>query len=233
MVWIALNMGILGSLHCIGMCGPLSMMSLASRKNPGKLYLFSNALIYQLGRTMSYMMLGLVIGLIGTTFAIAGVQKLLSVLLGVFLIFIALSVSKWFSRLEQLTFFKEWNAYIMSLLGKYMAATQDKSIAVLGLLNGLIPCGLVYFALATAVAMPSIQDSIIFMMFFGLGTTPLMLAFSIFGNGLRLKFKLSYAKLLPIIAIFTGAILIWRGLELQVPENLQLLLSMKHPQMCH
>lgn len=233
MFWLALNMGLVGSLHCIGMCGPLSILGLSGKKNSSRVGILADTIFYQLGRTLSYSMLGLIFGIIGSSFAIAGMQKIVSIFFGLALVILAVTASNWLNKLEGLAFLRRWNNFIMNSLHHYLSKMGGKNIGVVGILNGLIPCGLVYFALATSMALDKISDSILFMFVFGLGTIPLMAAVTWFGLGFRQKIKFSYQKLLPILAFSTGLILLWRGFEIKVPENLALLLSMQNPEMCH
>ncbi|MCB0645642.1 MAG: sulfite exporter TauE/SafE family protein [Saprospiraceae bacterium] len=233
MFWLALNMGLVGSLHCIGMCGPLSILGLSGKTHSSKFGILADTMLYQLGRTLSYSMLGFIFGIIGTSFAIAGMQKVVSIVFGLALVILAVTASNWLNKLEGLSFLRRWNNFILNSLHHYLSKMGGKNIAVVGMLNGLIPCGLVYFALATSMALDKISDSILFMFVFGLGTMPLMAAVTWFGLGFRQKIKFSYQKLLPILAFSTGLILLWRGFEIKVPENLALLLSMQHPEMCH
>lgn len=233
MFWLALNMGILGSLHCIGMCGPLSLMHIAGKKNSSNFSLYTHALSYQMGRSLSYAMLGLIFGLVGSAFAWVGLQKVISVSLGIALILLAIFSSARLAKIESLGVFKTWNRWLMGLMQKYGGQWGNKNSWIAGSINGLVPCGLVYFALASSMATENALEGAIFMWIFGMGTLPAMAAFTILGNRLRNKIKLSYQYILPVLAICSGVILIWRGLEINVPENLSLLLSMKDPEMCH
>ena len=233
MIWLALNMGLIGSLHCIGMCGPLSILGVSGRNHSSKIGILADTIIYQLGRIASYAFLGLIFGLIGSSFAVVGMQKIVSIVFGVAMVILAITASNWLNKLERFTFLRRWNTLVMDVMQHYLGKMGGRNVGVIGLLNGLIPCGLVYFAFATSMAQDNVGESILFMTIFGLGTTPLMVAMTWFGLGWRQKIKFSYQKLLPILAFSTGLILLWRGFEIKVPENLTLLLSMKDPVMCH
>ena len=92
MLYTAIIFGLISSLHCIGMCGPIAMMLPVDHKNPSKKAL--QILIYHLGRLTSYGILGLAFGLLGRGFYMAGIQQQLSIAVGVGMIVIAIVPEK-------------------------------------------------------------------------------------------------------------------------------------------
>ena len=137
---VAFSIGMLGSFHCVGMCGPLALSLPLS--NDGFFAKFSGALLYNAGRIVTYSVFGLIFGLIGKTFALFGFQQWLSIILGVLILFFIILP-------KRVTLFKTSNAAIRFFeklresLGKLFTQKNNSSLFSIGLLNGLLPCGLV------------------------------------------------------------------------------------------
>jgi sulfite exporter TauE/SafE len=208
----AFLLGAVGSTHCIAMCGPIAL-SLPGLQG-GTHITFLSTFLYNIGRIITYSFIGLLLGLLGTSFNWAGFQKALSVgagvLLLIFLFFPYIS-----NRIEKGQWFHSLYSAIRGSIIKMFNRKDYWGVFTIGLLNGLLPCGLVYVALAGAIGTQSIPESIGFMMFFGLGTLPLMWTFSFFGktlaSNLRGVFKYSY----PLIVFIMAILLILRGLSAQ------------------
>ena len=210
----AFAMGFLGSFHCVGMCGPLALsLPLSDNSIWSK---FSGGLLYNAGRIVTYSLFGLVFGIIGKSVALFGFQQWLSVILGVLIIvFVILP--------KRVAFFNNNNVVIKFLgklrfaLGKLFSKRNYSSLFSIGLLNGLLPCGLVYMAAAGAVATGNILNSVFFMAFFGLGTLPMMWSIAFFGNyvgvGIRQKIRRAYPYMITLMA----CLLILRGMGLGIP----------------
>jgi len=210
---LAFLMGLFGSLHCAVMCGPI-MLGMPFRKQD---FLQSGfqLLLYQLGRTAVYTLLGLLVGTLGSSIRIFSDQKTLSIFIGFTLVlFTALQFNttyrNGFSR------FQSWLLNpISSLMGKVFHLPLWGLFA--GMLNGIIPCGMVYLALATALNSGSIQSGGMFMFLFGLGTTPLMLMISLGGIFLKKYIRFNTNKLIPWFMFFMGTMLILRAADLGIP----------------
>ena len=231
---LAFNMGLLASLHCIGMCGPLSILAHTNmKKSTGSFGQVSSTILYQFGRTIAYMALGLIFGLVGQAFGFVGLQKVVTIIMGSGLIVVGLFSLNIDRLMGKSPLIEKSSKLIIKVLTRYYERSGNTSVLVVGFLNGLIPCGIVYFALASATAAMSLQESVLYMLFFGLGTTPLMVLFTLFGNGIKSKFNLSYQKILPWFAFFTRFVMIWRSFAIEIPMDLSLILSMKNPVMCH
>jgi len=209
MYWSAFVFGLVGSFHCVGMCGPIVLAV------PGK-SIFSK-LLYNLGRTVTYALMGLVIGIIGEGFSLAGYQQILSVIVGAAMLLIVI-----------FTKYKHFDLPLSGAISKLWIFSKNKLTPLfksdaamapflIGLINGLLPCGLVYAALFAAVAMGGMLESSLYMILFGLGTAPLLIALSVFGNfltpALRNKFNRTVPYLLGLVAI----LIILRGLNLGIP----------------
>ena len=210
----ALVMGGLGSLHCIGMCGPLALsLPVVATNNAGKMLY---TLLYNFGRVVTYAVIGAVLGIIGASFALFDFQQGLSIIAGSLIIIYLLWPHNKFmitsnSRVQY--FF----ASIRSTLGKLFAQKKYHSVFFIGLLNGLLPCGLVYIAIAAAVSTASVINSSLFMAAFGLGTLPLMWSISFFGSYITVKSRIIIRKAYPFLLFAMACLLIIRGLGLGIP----------------
>ncbi len=208
---LAFIIGIFGSLHCIGMCAPLAF-SLPAQQN--RFVFILEKFSYNIGRAISYALLGLLIGLIGKQLWIAGIQQSLSILSGVLILFAAA-----FRLFPSVNFTRKWKSNLPgSVNSLIIKAIHHKSgHFMIGVLNGFLPCGLVYVALATAVNTASAFQSALFMFFFGLGTLPLML-FAILGFGfVKPSIRSSINRIIPLFMIILGAWFVLRGLNLDIP----------------
>ncbi len=203
--------GLGGSLHCIGMCGPLMFSSLISKKN-GSIG-FTNWLSYQSGRITIYILWGMVFGAIGISAKWFGLQQNISLSLGISILLI-LILTKIFPSFERkisnilLTHF--WKSKLSALLQNQSSGSNF----IAGMLNGILPCGLVYVALAGATA---VQDPIkggLFMLSFGLGTLPLLSALLFWGNNTQISVRRKLTKWYPALIGIMAIMLIIRGMNL-------------------
>lgn len=210
---LAFFMGLLGSMHCAVMCGPLLIAvqggaSVTWRNT-------CNKLLYQSGRIFTYGLLGLFFGLFGVLASMQGWQQRFSLITGVFLLVLGgLQIfakrSSWISKVQSRAvqpFVRIMSRWLFSPGGTFLS----------GMVNGLLPCGMVYMALASAVNAASITDSFLFMLVFGLGTLPLLLLISFIGNSNTLFLKNNFANLLPILYLIMGCWFILRGANLDIP----------------
>ena len=214
LILAAFTMGLLGSFHCVGMCGPLALsLPLNSDSFWSK---FSGSLLYNAGRIVTYSVFGLVFGAIGKSVALFGYQQWLSIVLGVLIIFFIILP-------KRITVFKKNNIVLHFLeklrasLGQLFLKKNCASLFSIGLLNGLLPCGLVYMAAAGAVATGDIMNSILFMAFFGLGTLPMMWSVAFFGNYVSVSIRQKIRKAYPYLMMVMACLLILRGMGLGIP----------------
>jgi sulfite exporter TauE/SafE len=214
-ILIPLALGFLGSFHCVGMCGPIALALPIGRWSTAQKIL--GILLYNLGRVCTYGMIGLLFGAIGRGFSLAGLQQAISILLGVSIIAIVLMPAGVTSRLDAMT---QHIPYIPAVKRNITALFRQRtfgSLFTIGLLNGLLPCGFVYMALAGSIATASAVSGAAFMMLFGLGTVPAMflVAFSshLFPAGVRSQIR----KTVPVFMILIGSLLILRGMNLGIP----------------
>jgi sulfite exporter TauE/SafE len=207
------TMGVLGSLHCIGMCGPLALgLAGGMGSRQGRI---TNILLYNFGRSLSYASMGIILGLIGSRFALAGYQQILSIAAGLFIIFIFI-INHYFKSNSGIL--KSWNAKIQELLTGIINKPRTPFYHLeVGIINAWLPCGLVYLALATALATANAWHGAIFMLLFGLGTTPLMAALMFAGNYLSVSLRSKLNRMIPVFILVSASLLILRGMNLGIP----------------
>jgi uncharacterized protein len=207
------TIGIMGSFHCIGMCGPLAL-SLPLNGLGNKIY---GALLYNFGRVISYSALGLLFGAIGQSVSLFGWQRILSIAIGLLIIAFMLVPKK---IINKLVISKTANGFFYKVrqgLSELLTRKQRSSLIAIGMLNGLLPCGLVYLAIAGSVATGSMISSSLFMASFGLGTLPIMLGLMLMGNKVSITVRKKLKYVYPVFMIFMASALIVRGLDLNIP----------------
>lgn len=214
MLFTALFFGLISSLHCIGMCGPIAMMLPVDHRNPTKKAL--QILTYQLGRITAYGMLGFIFGLLGRGLFIAGFQQRLSIAVGVLMIIIALVPDRVFAHYNFSKPIYKLISSIKSKLGQQFKRKSPDALFTIGFLNGLLPCGMVYAALFGAIAMQNTMLSVSYMLLYGLGTIPLMSAVVYATNFITQPFRNKIQKVIPLVTILIGTLFILRGLGLNI-----------------
>ncbi|XOD68037.1 MAG: sulfite exporter TauE/SafE family protein [Flavobacteriales bacterium Tduv] len=211
----AFLLGFSGSLHCFGMCGPIAFTIAVDRNNHLK-RLFQN-ITYQLGRVISYTSLGLFFGIIGYGFSLAGFHKILSILLGLGMMASVFFSKKKLNKIKPLRSYTFWLGRVQSALGGFIRKKNFSALFITGFLNGLLPCGLVYASVNAAMSMGNIFSSGLFMLYFGMGTVPLMFITVIMGNFISLRIRNKILRVAPVIVFFVGFLLIFRSLGLGIP----------------
>jgi len=229
-IWTAFSLGLFGSLHCLGMCGPIAMaLPLTSSE---KQSVFNQSVLYNMGRVSSYALLGLVMGLLGWGVLIAGYQKYLSVILGAILVLFAFFTVSLENGLLRIAVINNIYMRVRSALSSMLRVNTNASAFKIGLANGVLPCGMVYIALAGALTVGSTIQGMAYMALFGLGTLPMMLGvmlFSKFNRGFFLRLR----KLIPLVMLIFGIMLIKRGLALEIPVDFRFWEAHNFPIMCH
>lgn len=211
---MALSIGLLGSLHCVGMCGPIALALPLDRSSSWNI--FNGNLFYSLGRLSSYFLLGLLFGSLGQGVKLFGLQQALSIGIGVIIIMGVLFHQTHFS-LPLPSFYRRWVSYLQLQISKAFKRKSLSNLSAIGFVNGLLPCGLVYMAIAGAVSSTSVIKGGFFMLFFGLGTLPLMWAVGVFGQAIEKKYSYSIRKVIPYFLFILGVLFILRGAELGIP----------------
>jgi len=207
----AFLLGFVGSLHCAGMCGPLAL-AMPAAGNSRSTFLMGR-LAYNAGRVLTYCLLGVLFGVIGQSLAIAGLQRWLSVTAGVAI----LGVFAASSRFAINTPFARTVGALKKQLADLLRRRNLGSQFALGLLNGLLPCGLVYVACAGAAASGSWWTGSQFMLAFGAGTVPMMLGVGLLSRRLSLALRFKGQLLIPVSVVVMGLLLILRGMSLGIP----------------
>jgi sulfite exporter TauE/SafE len=215
MLYTAFIFGLISSFHCIGMCGPIAMMLPVDPYNQTKKAI--QIAVYHFGRLTAYAAIGLFFGILGKGLYIAGLQQKTSIIVGAVMILIVLIPEKKFAEYN---FSKPIYAIISGIktkLGKQFKKRSYKSLFLIGLFNGFLPCGLVYVALFGAIAMQSASWGVLYMVLYGLGTIPLM-TFVVYAKSmLTLPFRDKIQKAVPFVAVAMGVLFILRGLGLGIP----------------
>ena len=219
--------GLISSFHCVGMCGPIAMMLPVDRSNEAKKML--QILLYHLGRLTAYGSLGIVFGLLGKGFYLAGMQQQLSILVGIFMILIVLIPERIFMKYNFSKPVYRIISKVKSSLGKQFKKKSNSALFTIGLLNGFLPCGLVYAALFGALAMQNISLGVLYMVLYGLGTIPMLSAAVYVSGFLSGNFRNKLQKVIPVAAIVIGGLFILRGMGLSIdyisPGNMSLFIK--------
>ena len=210
----AFLVGLAGSVHCIGMCGPI-VLALPGSGDKGFNLIF-NRLLYNLGRVLSYGFIGGIIGLVGQGLFLAGTQQWVSILTGVLLIISVIVPGSISNRVQNAGIFYRMNSFIKKNLGKLLSDHARKSMLFIGILNGFLPCGLVYVALAGALNTGDAITSVLYMVLFGLGTLPVMFAISIFGKFISAPARRTINRIIPVFIFLLGVLFILRGMNLGI-----------------
>lgn len=210
----AFVLGLAGSLHCVGMCGPI-VLALPLHGNTFIQKTYGGAL-YNLGRTTTYAIMGAIFGLVGQGLKLVGFQQVVSVIMGSLMI-----ISVLFPGLFKMQYDLQKSSF--KLVGKLKKTIADmfsvrtfKSLYIIGLLNGLLPCGLVYIAIAGAIATANFTMGVWYMILFGLGTIPMLLAIGLAGNMASVALRRKINRLIPVLVVLVGIFFILRGLNLNI-----------------
>jgi hypothetical protein len=219
MLWAAmisgLTLGAAGSLHCVGMCGPLSLALPTSHLSRAKQ--FFSLLTYQSGRVITYSLIGLLFGLAGRRIYISGYQRWFSIGLGILVLVLAVIYYLQKNTIH-LSFFNRFYMYVQRLIGRILKTNKGiLGFLWLGMANGLLPCGLVYVAVAATLSFSELTESVSFMAFFGLGTLPAMMIVGMAGSMIKPEARQLMRSAVPVFVTLMGIVLILRGLNLGIP----------------
>lgn len=230
-LWTALLLGLAGSLHCVGMCGPLALS--LPRRSSNQWGALGAVLLYNGGRIATYSLIGAVIGALGSAIWVAGLQSYLGLALGIFFLVLAFGSFQFESVITRWPVTRRLYAVVSKQLGRLMHATGTSTYVLIGALNGLLPCGLVYMAVAGSVTASSWVNSIAYMAFFGLGTLPLMGAVALGGQFVSAQWRTRLRRVTPFMLLLMSALLLYRSLHFILPGTLQFWQDMQNPPMCH
>lgn len=207
-------LGLFSSLHCVGMCGPLAMALPVHHLNKtGKI---AALLLYNTGRIITYALLGLLFGVVGKGFVMAGWQQMFSIVTGtVMLVFTILYFGYRVSF--QPKWFQNFSWIIQKKIGRFLSIKSHTGYLLIGIINGLLPCGMVYVAIGGALITGNEITSTVFMASFGFATLLAMMMIGLLGTGIRMPVRNRIKKLTPAVMIFVALLLILRGLNLGIP----------------
>ncbi len=213
-LFTALVLGLLGSLHCVGMCGPIVLALPLNRQN--KKSMTAGVALYHAGRLFTYAILGILSGFAGNAVQWATGQQALSIFAGSFIL-IVLGLGLLGKKIPYPTFISKFLSLIRNNLGLLFKQKKTGTLGLIGMLNGLLPCGLVYAGLAGAAATGNPIKGALFMIAFGIGTIPALAFLSILGNRISIKFRENLRKAVPIFVATMALLLVLRGLGLGIP----------------
>jgi sulfite exporter TauE/SafE len=211
----AFILGLLGSFHCIGMCGPIAFMLPVDRTNALKKG--SQITLYHIGRLLAYSIIGLIFGLVGKSLYIFGFQQQLSIFIGILMILVVIIPQKTFNKYNFSKPIYKGISKVKSSLGKALKKKSMDTFLTIGFLNGFLPCGLVYMAVFAAIASSNALNGSLYMAVFGLGTIPLMTTAIYFSEFLKGSARQKIQKVIPVFVVIIGALFILRGLGLGIP----------------
>jgi len=209
------TLGAAGSMHCIGMCGPLSLaLPMHHLSKPSR---FFSLLLYQAGRVFTYATIGLILGLAGRKIYIAGYQQGFSISMGTLIIILAVFyfLNK---RSVHFSLFNGFYSGVQKIISRLLRSSKGPiGFFLIGMANGLLPCGMVYIAVASALSFATVSESAGFMAMFGAGTLPAMMLVGYAGQAIKPEIRFSIRKAVPFFIMLMGIVLILRGLNLGIP----------------
>jgi len=213
-IWAGFLIGFLGSFHCVGMCGPI-VLALPTG-NASTFQLVFSRILYNLGRVLTYSFFGAVFGFFGRGIAFAGLQRYASITIGVIILLYYLTPSRFKGRLSRTSPYKLLSNFVKKAFKRITKDGSPLSLFLFGIINGFLPCGFVYVAIAGAITTGGALSGAAFMALFGLGTTPIMLGTALLGRFLSGKIRSTMNKLIPVFAVILAILFILRGLDLDI-----------------
>ncbi len=207
--------GLIGSLHCIGMCGPI-VLALPYNTN-SSLSLIWGRIIYNIGRVLTYSLMGAFAGLFANKFLLAGFQSYASIVLGVIIVIYLILPTKVKAGFANNIVYSTISGWLKYFYNNFQANDTFGYYFIFGLVNGLLPCGLVYVALIGSFTAGNFVYGFINMLAFGLGTFPVMFLTSMATKFITLNIRNKIAKLVPYLTFLLAVLFILRGLNLGIP----------------
>jgi hypothetical protein len=213
-LWTAILVGLAGSMHCIGMCGPIALA--LPLNSEGRINLLISRSVYNFGRILTYGFIGGVVGLAGMGLFLAGAQQWVSIVTGIILILSVLIPFSLSKRMQSAGPLLRFNQFLKKKLGNLLTHKSKGGMLMIGIVNGFLPCGLVYVALAGALNTGQTIYAVAFMIIFGLGTFPVMLVVSIFGQFISAAARSKFSRIIPAFIMILGILFILRGMNLGI-----------------
>lgn len=231
MLSVGFTLGLFGSLHCVGMCGALSC-TFCSRPDRSRLSVLWDTMSYQIGRVITYIILGVIFGLLSELVVLAELQRWVSIALGILFLGAVLASVDIERMISHVPTMQSYYLMIKSKIAKVYNRSQSQPRILLGILNGFLPCGMVYMALAGSLTSGGVIAGSLFMLAFGLGTLPLMVLFTIGVSRVPQTIRSYFRRAIPYVTAVFGVYLIARGWNAAMPAELDFWHMMKHPVMC-
>jgi sulfite exporter TauE/SafE/copper chaperone CopZ len=204
--------GLLTSLHCVAMCGGINISQCVSYKvdNPGKFSKLKPSLLYNIGRVISYTIIGGIVGALGSGISFSGAAKgIVAIISGVFMVIMGLNMLNIFPWLRKL------NPRMPKIFGNKIHNNNGKyGPFYVGLLNGLMPCGPLQAMQIYALGTGSFAAGALSMFMFSIGTVPLMFGLGAVSSILSGKFTHKMMKVSAALVIVLGVVMANRGLAL-------------------
>jgi hypothetical protein len=208
---MAFLMGLTGSLHCAGMCGPIMLVMPFQFMSGMRKWM--SILLYHFGRISVYALLSVILFSLKSIFE-PKIQQVISVVLGILLLVIGVMS---FIPNSKLKLMMPWTSFVKANLGRFKGSPSPGKLFMVGILNGLLPCGLVYMALSAAVTSNSLSTAILGMYAFGLGTMPMLIGITLLGGKFSLQHFVHVRKLVPVLMLVFGVLFLLRGMDLGIP----------------
>ena len=188
--------GLLTSIHCISMCGAINLIAIIDSNNKN----YKRPILYNLGRVISYTIIGGLVGLLGSIVSLSNtINGIIILIASLIMLFMALSMLGIIS-------------FRVSLLSRLKIKNKSSNAFVIGLLNGLMPCGPLQAMQIYALSTGSFIKGALSMFLFSLGTVPLMLFVGIFYNLVKGKGKIIVNKIASILILVLSIVMLNRGL---------------------
>ena len=224
-------LGFIGSLHCGGMCGPIALalpMHNGAANKPLK-----SVFQYNLGRILTYSLIGLLVALLGQVVIMDNFHSAISILLGLMIMLVAVLSLDLEKSILKVPGFVQLLRPIQLRMGRLLSGQERFSQLKIGILNGLLPCGLVYMAILAALASGSALKGGAMMFAFGLGTMPMMTMIPLLGATFKNKLRFKLRKWYPILLFSLGVLLLVRGVSFHLPDDFLLWNAFQTPPMCN
>ena len=208
---MALLMGFTGSLHCAGMCGPIVwIMPFQAFNGVKKIAALG---LYHLGRISVYAMLAVILHSFRNLFD-PKIQQYISLALGGMLLVVGILS---FVPNHTIKIKLPWAEYVKKQLGNVIGKPGLGTIGLAGILNGLLPCGLVYMALSASLAAATPLNAALMMYVFGFGTLPMLISITLLKTRLNFIRTNHIRKLVPVVVFAFGCLFMLRGMNLGIP----------------
>jgi len=197
-MWTAVVIGLAGSLHCAGMCSPLAMAITSNRP------FLRDKIIYNSGRVLTYGLLGALAASFGSLFSLSSYQSIISFSIGSLFLLMGFGAISGV-RIPILTqALNKFTTQLKKLFNYWLQKRGSMAVFIMGMLNGLLPCGLTYLAMTYCFILPAAREGFVYMLFFGLGTWPVMIGITwLMGLGFR-RITINYQKITTVVFIAIG-----------------------------